>query len=137
MMVLELQGCEARCIDLRITPESVLKGLGHMKKLKCLLVNNINSYNRNSKNKSYDHVKINVARLHFPYSLYQNWFKYPHFPNSLRYLYWYGYPLRCLPKAFEANNLVSLEMPSSKMKKLWKGGKVIWLIGCYLMVLLL
>ncbi|XP_076950250.1 uncharacterized protein LOC143623168 [Bidens hawaiensis] len=48
----------------------------------------------------------------------------PHFPNSLRYLYWYEYPHRRLPKTFEGNNLVSLEMPDSKIKKLWKGRKV-------------
>ncbi|KAB2602551.1 TMV resistance protein N-like [Pyrus ussuriensis x Pyrus communis] len=40
-------------------------------------------------------------------------------PNSLRYLYWYKYPLKCLPSNFSPKNLVELHMPSSKVKKLW------------------
>ncbi|XP_035840756.1 disease resistance protein RUN1 isoform X1 [Helianthus annuus] len=47
-----------------------------------------------------------------------------YFPNSLQYLHWKGYPHRCLPKTFEANNLVAFKMPWSKIKQLWEGEKV-------------
>ncbi|XP_076913559.1 uncharacterized protein LOC143572227 [Bidens hawaiensis] len=114
IIALELQVNEAtKCIALRITPGIFLEGLGNMKKLRCLIVN------YNSFKSYYDYsigtisntpVEIEEARLQFP--------------NSLRYLYWYNYPHWCLPKTFEANNLVSLEMRFSKIKKLWEGGKV-------------
>ncbi|CAN6580385.1 unnamed protein product [Malus baccata var. baccata] len=42
------------------------------------------------------------------------------FPDSLRYLYWWGYPLESLPSKFSPENLVELHMPDSKIKKLWK-----------------
>ncbi|XP_050142443.1 disease resistance protein RPV1-like isoform X2 [Malus sylvestris] len=42
------------------------------------------------------------------------------FPDSLRYLYWWGYPLESLPSNFSPENLVELHMPDSKIKKLWK-----------------
>ncbi|CAN6722889.1 unnamed protein product [Malus baccata var. baccata] len=41
-------------------------------------------------------------------------------PNSLRYLYWWGYPLESLPSNFSPEKLVELHMPGSKFKKLWK-----------------
>ncbi|XP_076917094.1 TMV resistance protein N-like isoform X1 [Bidens hawaiensis] len=90
-----------RCIDLRITPGIFLEGLGNMKKLTCLIVNN-----RRFKDSS----AIDEACLHFP--------------DSLRYLYWFRYPHWCLPKTFEANNLVALEMRRSNIVQLWEGGKV-------------
>ncbi|XP_048420943.1 disease resistance-like protein DSC1 [Pyrus x bretschneideri] len=34
-------------------------------------------------------------------------------PNSLRYLYWQGYPLKSLPSNFSPQNLVELRMPRS------------------------
>ncbi|XP_048420947.1 disease resistance-like protein DSC1 [Pyrus x bretschneideri] len=34
-------------------------------------------------------------------------------PNSLRYLYWQGYPLKSLPSNFSPQNLVELRMPGS------------------------
>ncbi|XP_076918216.1 TMV resistance protein N-like [Bidens hawaiensis] len=95
----------ARCIDLEITPSIFLEGLGNMKKLRCLIVNDERKYMF-----SHDCVKIDEARRYFP--------------NSLRYLYWYEYPHWCLPKMFEANNLVALELPKSKIEQLWEGGKV-------------
>ncbi|XP_076907791.1 TMV resistance protein N-like [Bidens hawaiensis] len=94
-----------KCIALRTTPGIFLEGLGNMKKLRCLIVN------YNSFKSYYDYCgKIEEARLQFP--------------NSLRYLYWYNYPHWCLPKTFEANNLVALEMRYSKIEHLWKEGKV-------------
>ncbi|KAD6454820.1 hypothetical protein E3N88_09526 [Mikania micrantha] len=44
-------------------------------------------------------------------------------PDSLRSLHWPGYALRCLPKKFQANNLVNLEMPRSYISQLWEGGE--------------
>ncbi|XP_048435717.1 disease resistance protein RML1B-like [Pyrus x bretschneideri] len=41
-------------------------------------------------------------------------------PDSLRYLYWWGYPLESLPSNFSPENLVELHMPYSKVKKIWK-----------------
>jgi hypothetical protein len=54
-----------------------------------------------------------------------------YFPNSLKYLRCYDYPFLYLPKTFEANNLVGLEMEwngldmewSSRMVQLWKERK--------------
>ncbi|KAL9998530.1 putative TIR domain, P-loop containing nucleoside triphosphate hydrolase [Helianthus debilis subsp. tardiflorus] len=44
-------------------------------------------------------------------------------PNTLRYLYWCGYPFQCLPKTFQANMLVYLQMESSCISHLWGGGE--------------
>ncbi|CAN6722886.1 unnamed protein product [Malus baccata var. baccata] len=44
-------------------------------------------------------------------------------PDSLRYLYWWGYPLESLPLKFSPENLVDLHMPCSQVKKLWKEGQ--------------
>ncbi|XP_009358304.2 disease resistance protein RPV1-like [Pyrus x bretschneideri] len=41
-------------------------------------------------------------------------------PDSLRYLYWCGYPLKSLPSNFSHENLVELHMPESQVKELWK-----------------
>nr|XP_017186138.2 TMV resistance protein N-like [Malus domestica] len=40
-------------------------------------------------------------------------------PNSLRYLYWCGYPFKSLPSNFSPENLVELHMPESQVKELW------------------
>ncbi|XP_018501486.2 disease resistance protein RPV1 [Pyrus x bretschneideri] len=40
-------------------------------------------------------------------------------PDSLRYLYWWGYPLESLPSNFSPKRLVELHMPFSKVEKLW------------------
>ncbi|CAI9303507.1 unnamed protein product [Lactuca saligna] len=47
----------------------------------------------------------------------------PSFPDALRYLRWTNYPFRSLPKTCQANNLVTLEMPESKIVQLWEGGE--------------
>ncbi|KAL7613562.1 hypothetical protein Lser_V15G05298 [Lactuca serriola] len=44
------------------------------------------------------------------------------FPNALRFLCWQGYPHFCLPRTFQADNLVSLEMPYSRIERLWEEG---------------
>ncbi|RXH97810.1 hypothetical protein DVH24_010135 [Malus domestica] len=45
-------------------------------------------------------------------------------PDSLCYLYWYGYPLESLPSNFFPENLVELHLPYSKVKKLWKEDQI-------------
>ncbi|TQD89200.1 hypothetical protein C1H46_025245 [Malus baccata] len=42
-------------------------------------------------------------------------------PDSLRYLYWLGYPLKSLPSNFSPENLVELHMRKSQVNKLWNG----------------
>ncbi|KAJ0532054.1 putative TIR domain, P-loop containing nucleoside triphosphate hydrolase [Helianthus annuus] len=44
-------------------------------------------------------------------------------PNTVRYLDWDGYPFQCLPKTFQANMLVYLQMESSCISQLWGGGE--------------
>ncbi|KAK9941542.1 hypothetical protein M0R45_007246 [Rubus argutus] len=43
--------------------------------------------------------------------------------NSLRLLEWIGYPLRSLPKNFEADELIELNLCYSNIEYLWKGKK--------------
>ncbi|XP_061995441.1 TMV resistance protein N-like isoform X1 [Rosa rugosa] len=43
--------------------------------------------------------------------------------SSLRLLEWTGYPLRSLPKKFEADELIELNLCHSNIKQLWKGTK--------------
>ena len=103
-----MQGDEVtRCIDLKLTPEIVVEGLRKMKKLRCLIVDY-----RNYNNDFLDHVKIDESIQYLP--------------NTLRYLNWFCYPHWCLPKTFQANNLVALEMHDSRTEQLWEGRKVRW-----------
>ncbi|KAM0030840.1 putative TIR domain, P-loop containing nucleoside triphosphate hydrolase [Helianthus debilis subsp. tardiflorus] len=44
-------------------------------------------------------------------------------PNTLRSLYWWGYPCQCLPETFQANMLVYLQMDSSCISQFWGGGE--------------
>lgn len=44
--------------------------------------------------------------------------------TELRFLYWDYYPLKSLPENFSAKKLVVLNLPDSKMEKLWDGVKV-------------
>ncbi|KAD6454758.1 hypothetical protein E3N88_09464 [Mikania micrantha] len=46
-----------------------------------------------------------------------------YFPDTLRSLHWTGYHASSLPKTFQANNLVNLEMPRSYISQLWEGGE--------------
>lgn len=59
----------------------------------------------------------------------------PYFPDALQYLHWNNYPFGSLPKTFQANNLVSLEMINSKIVQLWEGGEgkvELRLINCFI-----
>ncbi|KAL8240000.1 hypothetical protein R6Q59_016567 [Mikania micrantha] len=86
---------------LEIHPAIVMKSLRKMKKIRLLLVKNIVF----SKNWEIDEGDVQYL------------------PDTLRSLYWTGYPLCCLPTTFQANNLVNLEMPLSNISQLWKGGE--------------
>ncbi|PWA78034.1 toll/interleukin-1 receptor (TIR) domain-containing protein [Artemisia annua] len=44
-------------------------------------------------------------------------------PNALRFLRWDGYPFSSLPKTFQANNIVGLEMEDSNIIQLWDDGE--------------
>ncbi|KAF5808340.1 putative P-loop containing nucleoside triphosphate hydrolase, leucine-rich repeat domain superfamily [Helianthus annuus] len=87
-----------RCIRLKLTPNIALESLRNMKNLRCLIVD-------------HNFVKIDEVGQYFP--------------NALRYLNWECYPHGCLPITFQANNLVELYMPISKIEQLWVGGKVL------------
>ncbi|RDX86459.1 putative disease resistance protein, partial [Mucuna pruriens] len=43
--------------------------------------------------------------------------------TELRFLCWYEYPLKSLPKKFSAEQLVILKLPNSRMVELWDGEK--------------
>ncbi|XP_076932994.1 disease resistance protein RPV1-like [Bidens hawaiensis] len=44
-------------------------------------------------------------------------------PNTLQRLHWSCYPFQCLPKTFQANKLVYLDMQYSGISQLWEGGE--------------
>lgn len=44
--------------------------------------------------------------------------------NELRYVHWDGYPLRSLPFNFIPQNLVEINISSSKVEQLWQGNQV-------------
>ncbi|XP_023753525.2 disease resistance protein RPV1 [Lactuca sativa] len=93
-----------RCILVhaeKLNPHIVLKGLGKMKKLRLLAVD-IGYRSRTSEFNNIDN---------------------PDFPNALQYLRVDYYPFWSLPKAFQANNLVSLEMANSQIVQLWEAGE--------------
>lgn len=46
-----------------------------------------------------------------------------HLPNALRFLKWWDYPFSSLPKTFQPNNLVGLEMSWGNMVQFWKDGE--------------
>ncbi|PWA43906.1 disease resistance protein (TIR-NBS-LRR class) [Artemisia annua] len=95
---------EIRCIQawqpLKVSPEIAIKGFGNMKKLRFL---SMASFKIN-----FD-VKIDEVSQNFP--------------NALRFLSWEGYPHWSLPRLFLANNLVTLEMPYSRIAQLWGLGR--------------
>ncbi|XP_020964588.1 TMV resistance protein N isoform X2 [Arachis ipaensis] len=45
-------------------------------------------------------------------------------PNKLRYLLWDGYPSSSLPSFEPYNRLVQLNLPNSRIKRLWNGSQV-------------
>lgn len=45
-------------------------------------------------------------------------------PEELIYLHWHDYPLKTLPSNFEPANFVELNLPYSKVERIWEGEKV-------------
>ncbi|KAL4580671.1 hypothetical protein LXL04_016872 [Taraxacum kok-saghyz] len=107
-MVTMLQGTEeTRYIEFNgwnVGPDIIMNGIGKMKALRFFKVC-IREYN-----KGIDRCKI------IDFKIYS-------FPDALRYLCFRNYPFRCLPKTFQANNLVTLEMPFSNLVLLWELGE--------------
>ncbi|GKE60140.1 disease resistance TIR-NBS-LRR class family protein, partial [Tanacetum coccineum] len=83
----------------------LLKGLGKMKKLRYLEVNNYYSKYDCERDQKFD----DTSQLDIP--------------NSLKYLNFAHYPFLYLPKTFQGNNLVGLIMNNSRMVQLWKKGE--------------
>ena len=90
-----------------------MKGLGNMKQLRFLHVFD----------KDFSKYKYN-----WNFAKDEDWFdnnwKFDegrqYFPNALRWLSWKGYPFRSLPKSFQPNNLVALEISNSIIAQLWE-----------------
>jgi len=57
------------------------------------------------------------CRLHLPHGLES-------LSEELRYLHWDGYPLTSLPRYFHPQNLVEINLSSSKVNQLWSGDQV-------------
>ncbi|KAL7599321.1 hypothetical protein Lser_V15G22309 [Lactuca serriola] len=96
-----------RCMQFytrKLSPEIVMKGLRKMKELRFLDLS----------------VGFIGARKSDVFR--RNW-KFYELPNALRYLHWDHYPFRSLPKTFQANNLVTLQMADSRIVQLWEGGE--------------
>ncbi|KAL5578013.1 hypothetical protein UlMin_019712, partial [Ulmus minor] len=67
-----------------------------------------------------DMCKLRLLQIYPSHELYINGaLKY--LPNSLRYLFWADYPGKSLPSNFNAQNLVELNMPYSRLEQLWDG----------------
>ncbi|KAD6454750.1 hypothetical protein E3N88_09456 [Mikania micrantha] len=95
-------GTEATSMNLKnpyIHSAIVMKGLRKMKKIRLLSVTN-DIPNKWDKNGGVQYL-----------------------PDTLRSLCWARYPFCCLPKTFQAKNLVNLEMLGSNISQLWKGGE--------------
>nr|KAJ0210123.1 hypothetical protein LSAT_V11C400215360 [Lactuca sativa] len=92
-----------RCLQFyteKLNPHTVIKGLGKMKELRLLSV---------VLGDCFRNLEFNIVS--------------PDFPDALRYLRLNYYPYKSLPKTFQANNLVAIEMDVSKIEQLWEGGE--------------
>ncbi|GKB62281.1 disease resistance TIR-NBS-LRR class family protein, partial [Tanacetum coccineum] len=104
---------KTRCLILdmwRGNSRILIKGLGKMKKLRYLEVNfavfDYAYYDSESDSESDGELDESTQ----------------YFPNSLKYLKCWNYPFLYLPKTFQANNLVGLDMKYSRMVQLWEEG---------------
>ncbi|KAL8239163.1 hypothetical protein R6Q59_015730 [Mikania micrantha] len=107
ILVNELGTEATKCIKLQHTdlhPTTIMKGLMKMKELRFLYMSN-------------RQVQDDILRTEWKFDEASQYL-----PNSLRFLRWHYYPFWCLPKSFEANNLVNLEMCFSNITQLWEGG---------------
>ncbi|XP_076902003.1 uncharacterized protein LOC143556613 [Bidens hawaiensis] len=100
ILVNELGTKATRGIKLRNTdldPEIIMKGLRSMKELRFLSINTRHgTWNTDGDNQ--------------------------YLPDTLQSLNWRGYPFQFLPKTFQANKLVNLELVASNITELWEGG---------------
>ena len=65
----------------------------------------------------YSSIYNGSSHVHLPNGL--------HFlPDKLRYLQWYGFPLKSLPSTLSPTKLVKLSMHNSRLRKLWDGVQV-------------
>ncbi|KAJ0532110.1 putative TIR domain, P-loop containing nucleoside triphosphate hydrolase [Helianthus annuus] len=102
ILVNELGSEEIKCIKLEYTYLDlpiIMKGLRKMKELRLLYV-------------GYEIDEVDEVDEVSKY-----------LPPALQSLYWHKYPLCCLPKSFQANKLVNLEMSKSNISELWEGGE--------------
>ena len=106
-----LQGTQAtQCLTLGAYGEEfknfeiLMKGLANMKELRFLYV------------VSPDVSEEEVSKWKFDEDSL-------HLPNALRFLRWDYYPFSSLPKTFQPNNLVGLQMFGGNMVQLWKDGE--------------
>ncbi|CAH1416325.1 unnamed protein product [Lactuca virosa] len=94
-------------ISEELPPEIIMRGLGKIKELKAL------------------HLHVDDMCYGSEYSWITGGWKFDqvshYFPKALRYLCWRAYPYNYLPKTFQANNLVVLDMSLIGIVKLWKG----------------
>ncbi|GKE21812.1 disease resistance TIR-NBS-LRR class family protein, partial [Tanacetum coccineum] len=89
----------------------IMEGLGKMKKLRYLELKFAEyEWSRKSDAKCFDDTSQMDESTQY-------------FPNSLKCLICWNYPFLYLPKTFQANNLVGLEMNYSRMVQLWKEGE--------------
>ncbi|KAI3793874.1 hypothetical protein L1987_36497 [Smallanthus sonchifolius] len=125
-ILIEDKGTEAtRCIIVKsVNPVTVMKGFQNMKKLRFL---DVICRIKESTGLDYDgyNSDIDYSNRHYSHDSYlgnddigEDW---QYLPNGLRYLCWNGYPYKCLPKYFQANNLVGLEIFLSNIDQLWEG----------------
>nr|GFC17921.1 Toll/interleukin-1 receptor (TIR) domain-containing protein [Tanacetum cinerariifolium] len=97
---------ETSCLKLHTSRENsriLMKGVGKMKKLQYLEVD-LPYYGFENDPECLDDTT-------------------QYFPNSLKYLKCQWYPFLYLPKTFQANNLLGLEMNYSRMVQLWEEGE--------------
>ena len=84
--------------------EILMNGLANMKELRFLQV-----YTRSVSEEEVSKWKFDEDSLHLP--------------NALRFLRLNCYPFSSLPKTFQPNYLVGLQMYGGKMVQLWKDGE--------------
>ena len=85
------------------SPEIVMKGLARFQELRVFLLSKADDDFFGGARK-FDQVK-------------------QYFPDALQFLSWEGFPVWSLPETFQANNLVGLELPGSRITKLWESGE--------------
>ena len=49
---------------------------------------------------------------------------YDYLPKNIRWLYWHGFPSKCIPADFYMGSVVAVELKSSKLKVFWKEPQV-------------